>query len=222
MTSDCTSWEFKETRFILCEGPHDKHFLETLGRVRKLPPFQIRDAYECCRIGGKDGFIPALKGFPVIHGFSELRGIAIVTDNDNERSLTNLQRGLEDIEEYVNTESPRIGKLSDVTVVIIPIPDYNRHGSLETLCLPTLYEKWPDAKKCVDAYLTCTGAINWQGHKLCKAEVRSIISGFYEDDPNKGLGYLFRDNRPLANHPCFNELADILNRFDEIIERGSF
>ena len=50
-----------------------------------------------------------------------------------------------------------------------------------------------------------------------EAKVRSIIAGYYENDPNKGLGYLFRDEPDLLNHQCFDELVEILNHFNDVI-----
>jgi len=212
----------KTKRIIICEGEHDKNFLETLVKRRNLPDLQVFDAYACCNKGGKNGLAPALAGLYPISGFTELIGVAIVTDNDNVRSLTDLQKSLEVLEDYVSTQSPRIDKMGGITVITILIPNHNNHGSLETLCLPALFTKWPDARECTDAYLHCTGAISWGRHKLCKAIVRCIISGFYKKEPDKGLGYLFKADKALADHPCFNELSDILIRFDEIVERGSF
>lgn len=209
-------------RVIICEGEHDKHFLDALIKRRSLPDFQILDAYKCCRKGGKDGLAPALNGLSVLTGFDGLRGVAIITDNDDEKALETIETKLRVLDKYVSTE-PRMGRMAGIPVVTILIPDYHNQGNLEDLCLPALYEKWPKAKECVRAYLDCTGAIAWEKQKeLCKAVVRSIISGFYENDPYKGLGYLFRDNKELADHSCFNGLANILTHFDEIIEGGSF
>lgn len=225
----CVAWEFNEDRFILCEGDHDKYFLESLIKNRRLPKFQVKHAAEITKVectkkptGGTSGFGIAIESFPGTTGFHKLKGIAIVTDNDTEKAIGNIQRELRGYG-YIPSGVKGIGRIQNIPVVIIPIPDNANYGNLEKLCLPVLYSKWPDAKKCVEAYIECTGAINWRkNNELSKAIVRSIISGFYEDDPNKGLGYLFQNGVLPLDHVCFNGIADTLSRFDEIVERGSF
>lgn len=112
--------------------------------------------------------------------------------------------------------------MEGIPVITILIPSSTTHGNLETFCLPVLLETWPEAKKCVNEYLLCTQAAKWGIHKLAKAQVRCIISGFYRRKPERGLGHLFEAEQSLADHSSFDELSDILSRFDEIIERGSF
>lgn len=219
------SWEFEKERFIICEGINDKHFLKAVIHKRGLPSFQIRHAAECngSKTGGRDGFGLAIEGIEALSGFSDLKGIIIVTDNDYENVVNDIQRKLETYGYIAPSNQNEIGTFYGKPVAIILIPDHDKLGNLETLCLPALYEKLPGAKECVKAYLDCTDAIRWEKqHELCKAVVRSIIAGFYENDPYKGLGYLFRDIPSLAEHTCFDGLVDILNHFDEIVARGSF
>jgi hypothetical protein len=217
------TWHFEEERFILCEGPHDEHFLKAFINRRGLPPFQVKDAHTCCGTGGRSGFSPSIQGFSTTRGFTELKGIVIITDNDNEEAFTETQEALGDCGYRAPANPMATGLIEDKPVLIILMPSHIEYGNLEKICLPSLYEKWPEAEQCVKMYLECTRAVTWEKqHELCKAAVRSVISGFYEDDPYKGLGYLFRDHPDLADHDCFNGLADILNRFDEIVAKGSF
>lgn len=214
--------EFGLERFILCEGPHDKSFLETLIKERKLGSFQVETAYECVGKGGCEGFGPALEGFEAVTGLEQLKGILIMTDNDNKQTFPKLLKQLVKAG-YNPTKSPFLGEILGKPLVIVLVPDDKTYGDLEKLCLPALYSKWPKARECVEAYLKCTGAEKWSGKRdqqLNKAKVRSIIAGYYDADPYKGLGYLFKDNKSLARHKCFDRLADILGRFDQIIQNG--
>jgi hypothetical protein len=215
-------WEFETERFILCEGEHDKHFLDALIKERQLGAFQIKTSWECVGAGGVAGFGPAIQGFPAIRGFKRLVGIAIVTDNDNLQTLSNVERKLQEYG-YVPTGSERVGKIDSKPVLIVPLPDDKDCGDLEKLCLPALYSEWPNAEECVRAYLECTGALQWvKKQQLYKAKVRCVISAYYEDDPYKGLGYLFKEKKLLTHHECFNRLSNILERFDDIIKCGKF
>jgi hypothetical protein len=215
---------FEEERFILCEGINDKYFLSSIIKRRNLGSFQIRHSAECNgdKCGGRCGFGFAIDGIDLLEGFQKLRGIFIVTDNDNEHVIDIVQRNLTQYGYIAPQNSNQLGSIQGKPTAIILIPKHDHYGNLETLCLPALYDKWPQAKECVRAYLECTGAISWgKQHEICKAEVRSIISGYYENDPYKGLGYLFHEEKDLADHPCFNELSDILSNFDDIIKIGS-
>lgn len=229
-------WEFSGDRFILCEGINDKFFLRTLIKVRSLPDFQIRHAAECVKRdedeeccsdeerknkksgGGRSGFGRAIFGFPLNTGFDRLKGIAIVTDNDNERAVIETQEFLK--EGGYEPTSDYSGKIGGKPTIIVPLPDNSDCGDLEKLCLPALYSQWDDSEACVTAYLKCTGALNWEKqNQLYKAKVRCIISAYYEDDPYKGLGYLFtvKKMKHLANHKCFDQLTNFLKEFDEKI-----
>ncbi|MFH1132470.1 MAG: DUF3226 domain-containing protein [Pseudomonadota bacterium] len=214
--------EFKQERFILCEGEHDKFFLETLIEERQLGLFQIETAEGCTGIPGHDGFGPALYGFEPVIGFSDLKGIGIVTDNDNRQKLTNLVRRLR-VHGYDPTPSAQVGNIYGKPVIIILIPDDKIYGNLERLCLPVLYDKWPGSEKCVEKYLECTGANRWTNqNKISKAIIRSAIAGYHKDDPLKGFHHLFQNKTFSACHKCFDDLADILKRFDAIIAAGKF
>jgi len=221
------NWKFDQERFLLCEGEHDKLFLESLIKFRELPAFQIRTASEsnADQIGGWTGFGPSIEGFSPIPGFDNLKGIAIVTDNDTPRTLANLIKKLKK-HCYKPTESDRrIGTLADTgkPVIIILIPDENECGNLEDLCLPALYSKWEKSEEKVERYLSSTGALAWKKqHQLSKAKVRSIISGYYETDPHKGFHHLFQKRILPVDHECFNNLSTTLSRFDEIVKDGKF
>jgi hypothetical protein len=228
----CNSWEFKEKRIVLCEGKHDKYFLESLFKERLLAGFQVRHAAECNKdeIGGVEGFAPALESLVAMTGFRDLKGIAIVTDNDDKNALRRIKgkfrKNFKKDESYAYTtaQSDYIVSLRGKPVLIVLIPDNDNYGNLETLCLPVLYHQWSTAEKCVQCFLECTGATEWTNkNQIAKAKVRSIISGHYKKEPCIGLGELFQKTNMLsARHKCFDQLANTLSRFDEIIETGNF
>ncbi|MFH0824064.1 MAG: DUF3226 domain-containing protein [Pseudomonadota bacterium] len=216
-------WEFEEKRFLLCEGDHDKSILEFLITERKLGPFQIKTSFECIGSGGIDAFIPALKGFRAIRGFKKLTGIAIVVDNDDPQRLPGLAKQLSR-QFHVQMTPDYRGVFHGKDFMLIPIPGIAEYGDLERLCLPALFSIWPHAEEGVKAYLEWTGANEWKKRsQLWKAKVRCTISGYHEDDPYKGLGYLFKGEkfRHLARHPCFDGLVGILKDFDDVIKAPS-
>jgi len=197
----------------------DEFFLKSLIRERGLNLFQAREVAKSHSNPKKDaggrGAFTAIKGFPAVPGFSDLKGLVIMTDNDDSQALPETVKILENIDGYTSDPSDsKMGIFAGKPVKILLVPDDNNFGDLETLCLPVLYDKWQSSKECVETYLECTGAIRWR-KKLNKARVRSIIAGNHEDDPNKGLGYLFSEHRQVisTSHQCFDKLVEILKEF---------
>jgi hypothetical protein len=214
--------KFTKSRFILCEGDDDKGFLETIIKERNLPEFQVCHAAEFNpqRAGGRSGFVKALEGIEPLLGFSTiLRAILIVTDNDRlESSFRHTQQALIS-NNYTPPPSPRgVGMIADKPVAILMIPSNDTQGDFESLCLPAIFDKWPNAERCVTDFMNCTGASGWTKQaSISKARARAAAVGFNEDDPYKGIGHLFRNGTFSTLHPCFNGIADFLRNFDTMV-----
>jgi len=217
------SFKFTKTRFILCEGEDDKGFLETIIKERGIPEFQVCHAAECNseKTGGKDGFAKALPGFEATTGFSDvLKALLIVTDNDElVTSFHRIQQMLTDIKECFPPETVKhIGKIAGKPLAVLMIPSAEDEGNLETLCLPEIHNKWPAAKKCVSAFMECTGADKWaKKGSVHKTRARSAVVGFHQNDPYRGIGYLFRSVTLSTLNPCFHGVAEFLQNFDKLV-----
>jgi hypothetical protein len=209
---------FTKPRFILCEGDDDKGVLEALVSAHNLPEFQICHSAECNpkQVGGKTGFSGAIKGMEALSGFRDLRAMLIVTDNDVlQTSFADAQRAFTENGHTAPAVPTAVGNMLGKPVAILMIPGHTVTGDLETLCLPAIHAKWPAAQACVNAFLNCTGANNWtKPASLSKARARSAAVGFYEPDPYKGIGHLFRNGTLSPLNNCFNDLVTFLRNFD--------
>jgi hypothetical protein len=208
---------FTKTRFMLCEGDDDKGVLEALISARRLPEFQICHSAECNpqEVGGKTGFSGAVRGMEALSGFRDLRALLIVTDNDTLTSFAEAQRVFTNNGHTAPANPNAVGNMLGKPVAILMIPSNTVLGDLETLCLPAIHAKWPDANGCVTAFLQCTGANTWSKQSsISKARVRAAAVGFNEPDPYKGIGHLFRNGTLSANHACFDQIAIYLRDFD--------
>ena len=95
------------------------------------------------------------------------------------------------------------------------IPRADVAGDLEKLCLPAIHDTWPLAEQCVTSFLQCTGATAWtKPASINKSRARAAAVGFYEPDPYKGIGHLFRNGTLSVLHNCFDEIALFLQNFD--------
>jgi len=216
--------KFTKPRFLLCEGDDDKGFFETLIKNRGLPDFQVCHSAECnsARAGGRSGFAKSLRGFEALSGFRDVRAFLIASDNDAlGTAFAEVRRALSDNGHLAPASPAEVGALRGKPVAILMIPNADRVGDLESLCLPAIYDKWPRAEECITRFLECTGANTWaKRSSLSKARARSAAVGFNEDDPYKGPGHLFRNGTLSVLHSCFDEIADFFTRFDAMTGIG--
>ncbi len=212
------NFEFTKSHFLMCEGDDDKGFLETLIKERGLPDFQVCHAAECNdkNTGGRPGFEHSLAGFSIIKGFAYVKAILIVSDNDTPASFNEVCSALTN-NNYTAPSTPNsVGSIKTKPVAILMIPR-NKNGDLETLCLPSIHEKWPKSSECVTSFLRCTGADQWQkSSSVNKARARAATVGFNEEDPFRGIGHLFRRGTLSSKNACFDEVAEFLKNFDKM------
>jgi hypothetical protein len=225
------AFDFTKPRFLLCEGDDDKGFLEALIRARGLPEFQVCHAAECNAagpdgrgIGGRSGFRHSLdSGIQVLSGFGQLKAILIVSDNDSARSFRDVQDELRAVGQTPPARTSEVGSIFGKPLAIFMVPNANLFGDLESLALPAIHQKWPKARMCVPLFLKCTGALKYFGGakwtkraSVSKARARAAAVGFNEDDPYKGIGYLFKNGTLSARHGCFDGIAEFLQNFDTL------
>jgi hypothetical protein len=221
------SGNINELRLILCEGQADASFIKHLIEERKLPGFDVffpREPYT--ETGGVRGFKEMLEAFSIFHGFGTLRGMLIVSDNDDNpvNAFRSVSEAISSAEGYKAPNQPlevvRTNAVPPLVVVMLPWKD--QPGNLETLCLTSSYESYPTIRACLDQYVTCTGVNRWGLTKQSKMRMRCMLSSTCSNDPNTSLVHAWsrpEDLIPL-NHPCFDQLAEFLQTFDDYITRS--
>ncbi len=211
--------KFVKSRFMLCEGDDDKGFFEALTRSLDIE-FQICHVAELNKqnTGGVSAFGSSLKGIRITTGFRDvLKAVLLVANNHVAGESDKLIRNAL----FDSGFTPPVaqgcrGYMDEKPVVILTVP-MGSPGGIETLVLPAIYDKWPEAERCVDAFLESTGANAWaKGKSLDKARARAAIVGFHERDPYKGIGHLFRNGTLSLDHPCFDEIKQFLKDFDSL------
>jgi hypothetical protein len=207
---------FTKSRFMLCEGDDDKRVFEAVISQRGLPEFQIVHAAEWCGSGGRGAFKKVLKDVDVLSGFNDLTGLLLVSDNDALNTAFAEVCDALTCNGYTAPNEPEtVGRIKDKPAAVLMVPSHGRVGDLEALCLPAIHEKWPKAADCVEDFLRCSGALNWQKtSSLSKARARAVPIGFNEEDPYKGIGILFERRVLSATHACFDRFAEFLKDFD--------
>ena len=213
-------FDFVKPRFLLCEGDDDKGFLETLIKEHALPDFQVCAAAECNaqKQGGRSGFRLSLdSGIQVLSGFGQLRAILIVSDNDKAGSFAEVQAELAFNGHTPPVSTDTVGTVFGKPVAVLMVPA-DGQGDLEKVCFPEICRVWPKANECVSAFMACTGADKWaKPASINKARARAASVGFYEPDPFKGIGHLFRNGTLSTANACFEPLVGFLKAFDAMV-----
>jgi len=147
---------FEKPYLLIVEGKDDVNFFEAyLGYLSSLENCQgVNDKFDIYSIGGKNNLPSILKTISKTPGFNNIKALAIILDADSNpkarfQSITNALK-------KANLPSPR--KIMEASgkkpkVMIFLLPDSNRAGSLEDLCLESI--KNDPALSCIDKYFEC-------------------------------------------------------------------
>jgi hypothetical protein len=164
-----------------------------------------------------------LEAFSLFHGFRTLKGILILSDNDDSpaNAFRSVSEQISSAEGYKAPSQPlevvRTDSVPPLVVVMLPWKD--QPGNLETLCLISSCDSHRTIRACLDEYVTCTGANTWGLAKQSKMKMRCFLSSTCNSDPNTSLVYAWsRGENPIPlNHRCFDQVADFLREFDNYI-----
>jgi hypothetical protein len=205
-------------RILLCEGLGDAQFLKHLIEERQIGDFYITypNQINSTDPAGRDGFTRRLRALKLVRGYEAVTDLVVVSDNDDDPKAK-FQRVCELIEAakgfQVPTEpaqmtrgTPRVG--------VFMLPQADENGQLETLCLQSCIQQWPEAADCVNQFVTCNPHIAaWEQGKQEKMKMRCLISSICAVDPYTSIPHLWSrpgyDLVPLG-HACFTPLADFL------------
>ena len=206
---------------IICEGTNDNAFLMALLKTRNISGFEV--AYPQSpeqESDGRNGFGDLLGGLILKRGFSNLRGIIILSDNDaNEaKSFQLIQEQIEKAGSYsIPAQSFEAVQTEGYpALIVLMLPWKGELGNLETLCLRAAVDNWPKVATCLNDYYECSDAPNWSLSKRSKMQLRCLLAATCKQDPNTSLTYIWKRQPefqiPLA-HPCFDNLATFLKNF---------
>jgi hypothetical protein len=111
------------------------------------------------------------------------------------------------------------GKMGYPPVVVMMLPWEGEIGQLETICLISMRDKFPNLAACEDQFSACTGTDKWKRNKLEKMKMRAMLTTACEEDPNTSLTHAWSRKNELIplDHACFNRIADFLAQFPAMV-----
>ena len=205
---------------IICEGTGDVSFFRHLIQQRGLPPFDIGyPGKPETETGGRGGFGELLRALRVRRDFPQITAILVVSDSDEDPdgSFAEVRAQIASAGGYPVPAQPLNVATSAgfPAIVVMMLPWVGQAGNLETLCLPAMYERWPDQRNCLNAFSGCMATDGWPITRQSQMRLRSLIAGICLQDPNTSLTHAWSRNLdliPLENS-CFDQVADFLSTF---------
>jgi hypothetical protein len=211
----------------VCEGKEDRALVDRLideGLVRPMHTLAIGD------FGagpGIDGLRSELEGLAVVTGFSLIRRMAIIADNDllappafdRIVAALNAANANPDVGGVLSVPAAPyhrgVGALIETVALLCPGPGLS--GCLEDVLMNVLRRMHGPKIQCVDNFISCAQSTSppsiWTPTKEQKARVRGSMTVLQTDKPNLPLHGLWRDNPNLipASSPEFGFLSFVLN-----------
>jgi Protein of unknown function (DUF3226) len=200
------------------EGSGDAFFINHLCQVRDIPGFEVED------VRGGTKFITHLKGLKARRGYEHLKGILIVSDNDEspDENFKKIRNYLKDAKLPYPDRVLTVAKRDGLGVAVMMLPytaGVPSRGCLDTLLLKSVEDQKRDLKICVDAYRTCMAA-NRTGNQEDKFKLRCFIAAMHADDPNLALSFALSPSKGLIDlsHSSFDEIEAFLRGFPALCE----
>ncbi len=194
---------------VLCEGSSDDAFLQALIKKRKLDQISVkvlRDDEK--QFSGVTGFGERLKGLQAQTGLADCKLVVIMADNDGvpARRFKEVQKQIRQAGNFGIPSKPReivppIGQPGGRTVpniMVLMLPWDDECGCLETLCVTAGTAKNPGLGECVQKFVTCIGASQWDTPKAGKLMARCMLSATAKRRPDIPLGAAWRSGNGNA------------------------
>ncbi len=214
---------------VLCEGIHDAEFLRHLGKTRGLPDFQCEP---CGNISGDQSngishLTRALNALPALDGFSSLKTITIMADNDANPSgsfsevcrLINGTDAFGQGRRYTAPADPLVKAGTNPAIIVMMVPWRNVPGALDCLCLTAAASAFPATASCVETFSQCAGVEGWGSRtKISKMKLHSLIAATHEKNPGLSPAWVWSEQTnivPLDNS-VFDQIATFL-RSDALV-----
>ncbi len=202
---------------LLGEGVADEKFFEKLIKERKLPAFLVE------HVRGRERFQARLEALVpgTDFGLERISGVLVVADNDDEpQTRFNYVRSqLANVAWCEVPDRPRqiVRKENSPAVAILMLPWDETPGALETLCLESMYEHYPEKAACLHAFFDCAAIHQWAPSKQHKMRMQALLCTTCESDPNTPISHAFSRDPVLIhlNHTSFDRVAAYVHEFAE-------
>jgi hypothetical protein len=191
------AFDIKEANLILVEGKDDELFVDAFKIKMEINGFQI------INIQGKSNLLPVLKLIKEKSELTPISSIGIIMDsNSNPRgTLKEINQSLKKAG-YPEYDSSKDSATEKTRINVLLLPDENKPGELEDLCLETI--KSDPIMDCITPYFECLKNISESyPRKESKARLQIFLASKDEVVRDPGLAvkkdYLMWDSQHFEN-----------------------
>jgi len=187
--------EIIKPKLLIGEGKEEERFFGALLTHLGIGDVQVE------QYGGKQGLASYLKNLLVRPGYPALVSLGVTRDADisAREAFQSVYDTLRNIG-LSTPDRPQTSATGRLRVGVFILPDGQRSGMLEDLCLSAIqaYPEWG----CIEAYFQCiTATANRQPANMSKARVHVWLASQVEADKQLGvaaeIGYWPWDNPPF-------------------------
>lgn len=176
---------------IVCEGPEDESFINSLIKKRSLPSCHV------CNSGGWTTLAKKLDGIRPSAWFANIQKVLIIADNDDkpDKRFADICAQLEDFEFEAPSKPGELSKSGHPKICIWMMPSLGELGCLETLLTkPARNVKGGKAKE-IDEFLAVVGQDKWTSDvRKSKAWLRAYLA-INASDPGVTLVHTFTQSK---------------------------
>lgn len=202
---------------LLSEGKSDTSFLQHLAEQRGIVSLHYGFPTDVTGGFGKTGFGRFLAGLPARTGFSNLKAILVLYDNDNdpEEEFRSVCALVNADDPYIIPVTPMnlgIAQENRTRLMFVPMPGVGQTGALETLLLQSTTGTSEDTLKCIDELVACADCSTWPPSASAKMRLRCLISVRCRGNSDITLTHVWRtpDNPIDLAHACFDGLVQTI------------
>ena len=198
---------------LVGEGKADVSFLIQLMRHRGLPDLHFGFPTDATGGFGFPGLGKFLSTLPARTGFSNLKALVVIYDNDSDpnRAFNDLVELVDPTDSYEVPATPM--QLADangdrVRLMFVPMPGVGVTGALETLLLQSSSGNAAPLA-CVEAFAICGACTDWAPSHQAKMKLRSLIAISCEGNSDMTLTHIWgKPGNPInLADTCFDALV---------------
>jgi len=215
--------EYTKPYLILGEGQTECNLFYNLLRKH-----DFADNFNTDYAGGKAQFTRKLNSIRPNEDFiTNVKAILLVADNDSDccQAFADMQRQLRDTgwcgipnEPLKLVES----KENLASIAIMMMPESNKLGNTEQLCLEAAFSKWSDIQGPLAEYIAQVPAGTWDVSPKSVAQMECLLAAVCKEEPEHSLRDILKKNLsdkyvPL-DHMCFNRILSYLRTFGDQLQ----
>ena len=210
--------EILQSAVVLCEGKRDASFIHHFLANRRLSGFQVGFPDPTTSRGfGKDAFEDYLAALRARRGFSRLRHLVVIADNDSDprQAFQGVQRQIRNAGYPVPKDVGITSGDSPPFTTVLMLPGTGASGNLDTLLLKAALDGTHPLHHCFEPFWQCCKVEELPVGKASKMKLTTVVAASCQNNPSCSLVWVWSEKgNPISlSQACFDFLEDFFRTF---------